>query len=388
MSPPRAANVPTGSAHPPRRRPTTLTTATIEGYRSFSRYELDGFARINLFVGQNNCGKTSLLEAIEFLVAKGHPQALLRSPDRRGEGRILDVSDQRIPSVRRDISHLFYDHDFASSSAKIRVEGNRGYGPIEARVRPLTDEEADELVGPDFPEDALPALGLEISGTTAEEYPILPVDLDGSLFPDRWRLRRIHRGLVNNLPNVRFLTPGSLDPEGMRTLWDRVQREAREEEVIDLVRLVVNDLKSIHFLASGLSRRSQIGGVLVGLRGGPRVPLGTQGDAMRRLLALSLSLIESTDGALMVDELDSGLHWTVMQRMWDFVIHAAVRSSVQVFATTHSLDCIRGLASLHRMKPELTSEVSVFKLDRRLDKAIHLDAAEVEAAMEEDIEIR
>lgn len=109
---------------------------------------------------------------------------------------------------------------------------------------------------------------------------------------------------------------------------------------------------------------------------------------MRRLLALSLSLIDSTDGVLMVDELDSGLHWTVMRKMWDFVIRAAVRSSVQVFATTHSLDCIRALASLHRGSPELSSEVSVFKLDRRLAKAIRLDAAEVEAAIEEDIEIR
>lgn len=365
-----------------------LETARIEGYRSFRQYELEGFARINLFVGQNNCGKTSLLEAIEFLVAKGHPQALLRSLDRRGEGRLIDVPDSRMASVRRDINHLFYGHDFDSPPAHIRVEGNRGYGPIEVRVRPLTDDETDEFAGIAVPEDALPVLGMEISGETPEKYPILPVDPGGALLSNGWRLRRGYRGLGNGLPNVRFLTPNSLDPEGMRTLWDQVQRGAREEEVKDMVRLVGNDLESIHFLVSDLSRRSKMWGVLVGLRGSRRVPLGTQGDAMRRLLALSLSLIDSTDGVLMVDELDSGLHWTVMRKMWDFVIRAAVRSSVQVFATTHSLDCIRALASLHRGSPELSSEVSVFKLDRRLDKAIRLDASEVEAAVEEDIEIR
>lgn len=365
-----------------------LEAAKIEGYRSFRQYELEGFARINLFVGQNNCGKTSLLEAIEFLVSRGQPHVLQSSPDRRGEGRVVDVPGASMPSVRRRVTHLFYGHDFDPLSSRIRLEGSPEHGPIIVRARPLTTDETDEFVRLDVPADTLPSIGLEISGETPEDYPILPVDLDGSLLPNRWLLRPGYGTVTNGLPTVRFLTPGSLEPEGMHRLWDRVQREAREPEVIDLVRLVVNDLESIHFLASELSRHPQMGGVLTGLRGGRRVPMGTHGDAMRRLLALSLSLIDSTNGVLMVDELDSGLHWTVMQRMWDSVIRAAVRSSVQVFATTHSLDCIRGLASLHRASPELASEVSVFKLDRRLAKAIRLDAAEVEAAVEEDIEIR
>lgn len=365
-----------------------LETAQIEGYRSFRRYALEGFVRLNLFVGQNNCGKTSLLEAIEFLLSRGQPQVLQRSPDRRGEARVVDVPGAPMSGARRQVTHLFYGHDFHPPSACIRLEGNPEYGPIIVRTRRLTTDETDDFVRLDIPVDSLPALGLEISGQTVEKYPILPVDIDGSLLPNRWLLGGGYGTATNSLPTVRFLTPGSLDPESMRRLWDRVQKEALEPEVSDLVRLAVNDLESIHFLTSDLSRRTQMGSVLTGLRGGRRLPIGTHGDAPRRLLALSLSLLNSTNGALMVDELDSGLHWTVMPRMWDFVIRAAVRSSVQVFATTHSLDCLRGLASLHRANPELTSEVSVFKLDRRLDKAIRLDASEVEAAIEEDIEIR
>ena len=57
---------------------------------------------------------------------------------------------------------------------------------------------------------------------------------------------------------------------------------------------------------------------------------------MRRLLALSLSLIRTEQGILLVDEIDTGLHWTVMEEMWRLVVETARRSSVQVFATTHS----------------------------------------------------
>lgn len=365
-----------------------LETAKIEGYRSFRQYELEGFARINLFVGQNNCGKTSLLEAIEFLASHGQPQVLQRSPDRRGEGSVVDVPGAPTPSVRRRITHLFHGHDFAPPSAHIRLEGNPEYGPIIVRARPLTTEETDAFVRLEVAVDSLPTVGLEISGKTLERYPILPVDLDGSLLPNRWLLGDGYGTVSNGLPIVRFLTPGSLDAEGMRKLWDRVQREAREDEVIDLGRLVVSDLESIHFLASGLSRRARMGSVLAGLSGGRRVPIGTQGDAVLRLLALSLSLIDSTDGVLMVDELDSGLHWTVMQRMWDFVIRAAVRSSVQVFATTHSLDCLRGLASLYTDNPDLASEVAVFKIDRKLPFAVRLSVDSVEAMTRHDLEIR
>lgn len=94
------------------------------------------------------------------------------------------------------------------------------------------------------------------------------------------------------------------------------------------------------------------------------------------------------DGFLLADEIDSGLHWTVMPDLWEFIIRAARRYSVQVFATTHSLDCITGLADLYRRDPELTAEVSVFKMDRRLPRAVRLSADNVEAAVKNGIEIR
>ena len=361
-----------------------LQTFRLDGFRSFARYELSALARVNLLTGRNNCGKTSLLEAIEFLAAKGDPVVLLRSLERRGEASPASDSDARRPFWRTNSAHLFHGHDF-SSPAKVRLEGHPGYGSINLQVRPLTADDDDD----DETDVEAPFLGLEITGDATEEISVLRVGVDGSLQFPRIRSRLRFSETSAKTQPTQFLTPDSLAPDAMRTMWDMVQIEGRESEVVSAVRLVVSDLESIHFLASDPSHsRVRGAGVLVGLSGARRAPLGSQGDGMRRLLALSLSLINSAGGFLFIDEIDTGLHWTVMREMWRLVIEAAQQSSVQVFATTHSLDCVRGLASLLADRPDLASEVCAHKLDRRLDRAVALDAEAIQTAVEQDIELR
>lgn len=362
-----------------------LTAFTVSGYRSFERYVVDGLSRLNLFIGANSSGKTSLLEAIEFLIARGDPFALLRTADRRGETRPPD--DPRFSGTLADLTYLFHNYDLQpESTPRIELTGNRPYGSINALVRPLTARERRDDSILHAPGEAVPARGLEITRDKKTSSALLPVDSDGALLISR---RRLSLDRVSPGPRYRrrqFLTPDSLSTDRLLALWNHVQRVAREDEVVEAVRLVVDDLKSIHFLASSkLPRKAD---VLTGLRDGRRVPLGSQGDGMRRVLALSLSLINSADGFLFVDELESGLHWSVMRDMWRFLIQASLLSSVQVMATSHSLDCLRGLASLHRQQPDLAAEVSVFKLDRRLEEAVRLDSDEVDAAVRQGIEIR
>ena len=368
-----------------------LETLRLDGFRSFDNYELSALARVNLLVGRNNCGKTSILDAIELLAAKGDPFVLLRSLERRGEASRAPDSEGRMPLWRANSAHLFYGHDF-SSPARVRLEGHPGYGSISLRVRPLTPGETNGKADPALFEETevmASSLGLEIAGDAPREISVLRVGADGSLLFPRFRTGPGHSDASAETQPTQFLTARSLNPQVMRTMWDMVQIEGRESEVVSAVRLLVSDLESIHFLASDPSRSRVRGtGVLVGLRGARRAPLGSQGDGMRRLLALSLALVNSAGGFLLIDGIDTGLHWTVMRNMWRFVIEAAQQSSVQVFATTHSLDCVRGLASLLADRPDLAPEVCAHKLDRRLDRAVALGAEAIRTAVEQDIELR
>jgi AAA15 family ATPase/GTPase len=86
------------------------------------------------------------------------------------------------------------------------------------------------------------------------------------------------------------------------------------------------------------------------------------GDGMNRLLGITLALATARDGILLVDEIENGIHYSVQVDVWRAILHAAESLNVQVFATTHSWDCIRAFAAaasefpnvygmLHRLEP-------------------------------------
>lgn len=374
-----------------------LTTLTVDGYRSFRHYEVEGLTAVNLFVGRNNSGKTSLLEALQFLASKGSMGALLRSSESRGEASSISGPEAPTRSWATNVTHLFHGHDIRpESKPKIRFAGKPGNRPITVAVRPLTSEESnvDDPVFDGSDGDGLP-LGLEIVGSHLRPNPVVAIGRDGAVLSRR-RLGGSGPLTSHDKPKpTRFLAPHSFSVAAMRDTWDRVQIEGRDGEVLDAVRLVAPEVESVYFLVGDGFRSSHgpaypsTAGILARLRDQKRqIPLGGLGDGLRRVLELSLSLIETADGFLLADELDTGLHWTVMQHLWRFIIDASRRSAVQIFATTHSLDCLHGLASLFRKSPELASEVSVFKLDRRLPKAVRFDADNVDAAISMNIELR
>ena len=109
---------------------------------------------------------------------------------------------------------------------------------------------------------------------------------------------------------------------------------------------------------------------------------------MRRLLALALSLVRTKGGILLIDEIDTGLHYSIMGDLWLFIIQAAQRYGVQVFATTHSWDCVRGLAWLCDNYPDLGAEVSLQKIEPRLAESVAHDAEQILIAADLGIEVR
>ena len=77
-----------------------------------------------------------------------------------------------------------------------------------------------------------------------------------------------------------------------------------------------------------------------------------------------------------------------MADMWQYVIEAAGRSNVQVFATTHSYDCIKGLATLVQSRPELAERLAVQKVHPSLKKAVCIPGRELPIVIEQEIEVR
>ena len=118
------------------------------------------------------------------------------------------------------------------------------------------------------------------------------------------------------------------------------------------------------------------------------MPIGSYGDGLRRLLALRLALQGANHGYLLIDEIDYGLHWTVMEEVWRLLVEVAKEADVQVFATTHSHDCIRGLGLMVTSRPDLAEHVSIQKVHMSLNHAVCFDGEQIAIAVEQETELR
>ena len=369
-----------------------LGNLQLDGFRGFETYSLNELTRVNLLVGKNNCGKTSILEAIRFLVSGGDPRVLTEAANRRGEVSYPSTTSGRRPWP--DISHFFFGHHLEPGTS-FRLRGD-GYGALTSGIRLVNDDDDPRYFNASSGED-VPFI-LDITADAFVGPRSFPLTKGRALLTPRVPLRSSRRttgagvagGQEDETAPVELVTPDSLDPDHMRILWDRVLTEDRESEVVDAMKLLGSDLKSISFLTSDATRtRSDRAGVLLGFKGGGRrFPLGSYGDGMRRLLALSLALAQTAHGVLLVDEIDTGLHWTVLEDMWRLVVETARKSSAQVFATTHSLDCIRGLAALVESCPDVAADVSIHKIERALPKAVRFADDDIPAIVDQNIEVR
>ena len=367
-----------------------INTLKLENYRGFKNYQLRELASVNLLVGPNNCGKTSVLEAVQLLVSQGDPGVMVESAQRRsesyaGEGQPRDIGNR--PRWHIPLHHHFHGHRL-EPGVRLTVSSGDGFGQVQIHI-------VEEVFGkdPDLFQDvseSVRGLALLVETGSGKDEILVPLTDDGSLDPSFPRVRRRSAYLRPKRPPTEFVTAESLNAREMAESWNLVNREGRELEVVNAMRILHGDLKSIYF-PTGASSGSGggLGSVLLGFRGGTsRIPIESYGDGMRRLLALSLSLVRASGGFLLIDEIDTGLHWTVMEEMWNLVIDAAVSSSIQVFATTHSLDCINGLAALLKKRQDLEDKVSVQKIERQLDHSVSFRAPDIITAADLSIELR
>ncbi|MFY0576805.1 AAA family ATPase [Cystobacter fuscus] len=119
-----------------------------------------------------------------------------------------------------------------------------------------------------------------------------------------------------------------------------------------------------------------------------RVPIGSMGEGIKRLLVLAMSMAKSAGGYLLADEIDTGLHYSVMVKMWKLVVETARRLNIQVFATTHSLDCIQALAGLYESDPDVRDDISLHRIEKGAEASIRYSADEILAAARRQVEVR
>ena len=363
----------------------------IKGYRGLADFQLEGLGRVNLLVGTNNSGKTSILECIELLGSSGGTYVISSILGRRGEWG-YPVDDNRPPPG--DISHLFSNRNF---DEKISIVGKRTRHTRNANLidsvslsienAPIEELDFEEL---DFQDDEIleedERLVLTVNWSNLEDTLRIGVTPEGYVSLPR----RSYRSTVDFSGPIQFIRTNGVTAQDTMRLFDEIVLTENEEHVTQALRVIepaIERIASVGIERRPFHRESPSGIFLKLAYVTQRIPIGSAGDGMWRMLGLALALANAKGGIVLVDEIDTGLHYSVMKDMWRMVNERATKLDVQVFATTHSRDCYESLAAIVQPNSR-RRDVTIQRIESNSSRAITISDDEIIATADRGIEFR
>jgi AAA15 family ATPase/GTPase len=203
-------------------------------------------------------------------------------------------------------------------------------------------------------------------------------------------IRRLRRD-IRNKAGTQFVTSSSLTTEKMVELFDQVVLTPNEEIVLQALQTIEPKIERIASISSPGIRsysESRTGFAVRLSHDNQRIPIGSMGDGIWRMLGLALATVCASDGVLFIDEIDTGLHFSTMSDMWKMIWETAKRLNLQVFATTHNSDCWRSLASIACREDVTEDGITIQRIERGKSKAVTFTQKEIVIAAEREIEVR
>jgi hypothetical protein len=198
-------------------------------------------------------------------------------------------------------------------------------------------------------------------------------------------------GLQRSGERAIFVSSEMLTADELLALWNEVVLTSAEATVVGALQFIdpAVDRIAVQVTTAGTYYgRGSRGGFIVKRRGVERpVPIGSLGDGIWRMLVIAIAITQSRGGVLLVDEIDTGLHHSIMSEMWQLIYNTAKELDVQVFATTHSYDCVYSLAPLCASADE-QNPITVQRIEPGKSAAIPYALNQVRIAAEHQIEVR
>ena len=369
-----------------------LPSLYIKNYRNLKELTINSLGRINLIAGKNNTGKTSILEAISIYANKGEIESIVQILEQRAEyikkGNNSQGTDFKTENIKT-LSSLFYGREYSfkeNDRVEIGIRGSKNLVSF-GFIRMI----ADEQILPDgttfktqkiVPENEIISdfdLSFQVKINGATSYTPLNKNLDhytNSIFTFAGR----------NPDKNQFIRTNNIYKDINNTLFDNIALTEKEQYVIEALKIIEPRTERIAFVEGYNKTRTAV----VKLSGESSVvPIGSMGDGINRLLTIILALVNSSDGYLLIDEFENGLHYTIQDQLWKIVFKLAVDLNIQVFATTHSNDCIASFTRIlnKQQNKDLGKYIRLDNVNEEI-KEVSFSPEELDIANDQDIEIR
>lgn len=353
-------------------------TITIKNYRALSNLQLSNLSRINILMGENNCGKSTFLESVFLLTGLSRLELLLRCNAIRDYSKI------------KDFSYFFHNLD---TSKEIEInsysDGNTNFNR-ELKIQKIASSQvtispesiqSDAVSSNDGFSESVRFTAKVNNQNIEASYETQLKSVPGGEKP------LVETGKVTKDKDYResifcqYVSPKNSFNTALEYA-KKIQEEKKEAEIIESLKMLDSRISNFSIIDEDIF-------IDVGLN--KRIPINFWGDGTRKFFSILVSLYKCQNSVLLIDEIDNGLHFSAMQNLWHSVQAMAQKYNVQLFITTHNIDSLNALKHSFEKNESLENDFSFYKLIQKVDGsnlALRYSGKEVRNLLELENEIR
>lgn len=315
-----------------------IKNVNIHSFRGITNLYLENLSNINILVGNNNCGKTSVLEAL-LLLNKPYSFANVISTAIRRDGRFRPINRSSLSNYDA-FKYLFNklnDYNEIGISAKI------GHSNIDWELcgkinKTLLDYssldmyESSKINRHEMIEDEIEEFKGSLQCLISDDSFRLPRS-QRIKFNKYSRISR-HEPFEQNLINMHYISSSDyLLDTSFRSI---IKDSSITNQVIKLLNIFDEDIVNLKIIETDERRFLQV----VEHKTLGIMPINLYGDGFKKVITLANAIVQSKNGVLLIDEIETGIHVSAMKNVFSWLVNACYEFNVQLFITTHSLETL------------------------------------------------
>ena len=326
----------------------------IKKYKVFKNFKIDKLNRINIFAGFNNTGKTTLLEAIYLLTKQNNIGAFFELI--KFKNKLTGLNSYYLNSYLED--EIVILGNFNNLETKISID----------KLKTVDIDKKDDHIA-----------SYEVIATIDGE------ELNNIIHTFKSNpLQRFYEK-IEILCNSLFKSPYFYNQQEIINTHSK-NVELKEFDLV--VEFITNHIdKNIQDI--DLTEKNDIKRFLVDSKTFPEksVDITSYGEGLQRIFEIALSFAYCKNGVLLVDELETAIHYSLLVDFTRFIQELAVKFNVQVFITSHSKECIGAFVE-NGVHNDDINFYTMIRDDNNEIKTITYDGEALLNELEQDLEVR
>ena len=295
----------------------------IENFKCFDSLKVENLRRVNLLGGDNNVGKSAFLETLEIVAKTENPLSLiiaLRDCIKRRQAYNSQFSEFDVITYEQDILQCH------TNTLSITLKIRSGTQTSLSDTRNVSEQPDSELDDNWFLEIAVN----NHSDTIPYNKLIEIINQKGDSFARRTRFNE----------NSDFIPSTSLDERKLSALYGNIV----DMGMMGNINTFLKEFDPrIEFLVIRPTEQDSVFKVKLIDKHKP-VLLSSMGGGLNRYIAIVCAIWKSKDGQLFIDEVENGIHYAKYDKLWEIIFKTSRQANCQVFATTHSKECIEAFS--------------------------------------------